>query len=203
MIHREQQAEPHFCAAAPPLSLFLNSSPSPPLSKSYQAVISKSGVIWALPWGGAQLKLCLAQIRDTKKTAGTSLRLTSCPPFLQTSLSLSLSLHPSLSSFSVSPTFCLCLSSPPSLPRFNFFIVLIIQSQFCLAVILFVLSHLDEKTPAANWPIRPAPDDIIATCMEKKSLLLSSRQRQWCASLSIIEVCPEADFLLISPRFNT
>lgn len=56
MIHREQQAEPPF----------LSSPPSPPLSKSYQAVISKSGVIWALPRGGAQLKLRLAQIRDTQ-----------------------------------------------------------------------------------------------------------------------------------------
>lgn len=68
MIHREQQAEPHFGTPPPAFSsLFLNSSPSLPLSKFYQTVISKSGVICALPRGGTQLKLCLAQIRDTQK----------------------------------------------------------------------------------------------------------------------------------------
>lgn len=156
MILREQQAEPNFC---PPLS----ERPSLPLSKSYQAVISKSGVIWALPWGGSQLKLCLAQIRNTQKTAGTSLRLTSYPfSFKLLYLSFSLSVFPFLSYFWL-PLSC---SLPPSLGLISF-IVLIIQSQFCLAVILFVLSHLDEKTPASNWPIRPAPDDIIITCMKK------------------------------------
>lgn len=41
---------------------------------------------------------------------------------------------------------------------------------------MFVPSHLDEKTPAANRPIRAAPDDIIAVCV-KKSLRQPLSQR--------------------------
>lgn len=142
----------------PPPPFSIHGTPSFPLSKSYQAVISKSGVIWVLPRGGAQLKLCLAQIRDTQKLLAPPQGLHHLFPFLKLLLCFLLSLHlPSLLlslSLSVCPFLSLLSSWPSfvlSLPsRFNFFVVLIIQRQFCLAVILFVLSRLDEKTPAAN-----------------------------------------------------
>lgn len=52
------------------------------LSKSYQAVISKSSVIWALPRAGTQLKLCLAPNEGhKKKTLGNLSRFTSCLVF--------------------------------------------------------------------------------------------------------------------------
>lgn len=171
----------------PPPPFSIHGTPSFLLSKSYQAVISKSGVIWVLPRGGAQLKLCLAQIRDTQKLLAPPQGLHHLSPFFKLllcfllslypppSLPLFLSVCPFLSLLSFWPSFVLSLPS-----RFNFFVVLIIQRQFCLAVILFVLSRLDEKTPAANWPIRPAPDDIIVTCMRKVYCRHQAKSRKGC-----------------------
>ena len=118
MIHREQQAEPHFGTPLPASStLFLNSSPSPPLSKFYQTVISKSGVICALPRGWYTIKALLGPNQGHTKITGTSWRLTSCLPSFKLlylchcpSLSLSLSLSLFLFLF-----YLLAVVLPPSL----------------------------------------------------------------------------------------
>lgn len=162
----------------------ISAPPSPALSKSYQAVILKSGVIWVLPRGGAQLKLCLAQIRGHTETAGTSLwRIPSFSLlfFFSEGLWLCCYLSITLCFFLRFGPFHLSLSSF----SFHFLVILIIQTVLCLAVTPFALSHLDEKAPAANWSIRPAPDDIIVTCM--KGVLLQPSKATGSTSHIVIQ----------------
>lgn len=106
------------------------------------------------------IKALLGRNQGHTKNCWHLLKAYVIPPFLQTSFcALSLS----ITHIHTHNTFCLPFPSlsyllAPSLLLFTLspslglisFIVLIIQSQFCLAVILFVPSHLDEKTPASN-----------------------------------------------------
>lgn len=103
----------------------------PPHSKSYQAVISKSSVSWALPPGWCTIKALLGSSRRPRETAaGSFSKLTSR---LRRPVKNGF-IFPARRLCFLSLTFLAVRPPLPSILAFTVFVTFIIQRRFCLAV---------------------------------------------------------------------